>query len=398
VRQGFPEEGDEIRLAETGLVAGLFKWIFMVRCIFLVWASLGFVLSHPAKKQSVNAQPTRFEIKRGTNIGHWLSQNDHRGTARSAFFTEQDVANIAALGFDHIRLPVDEMQLWDEADRRAPEAFSLLHSALAWSRKHHLRVIVDLHILRAHHFNERDQPLWREPAVQARFLECWRELSAELRRYPASWVAYELLNEPVADDPEDWNRLAGKAIEVIRQKEPGRIIVVGPNPRQSVGQFNTLRIPANDQNILLSFHYYAPFLLTHYRAGWTEIGTYEGPVHYPGPTVTEEDLAKAGPGAAAILKKYQPTRVFNAGQMEKDLLEPLQFARRHGLRLYCGEWGTLATVPAGDRLRWYRDVRNVLEKNNVAWANWDYKSTGFGFTNGQGENQQTALIRILTGE
>ncbi len=369
----------------------------MVRCIFLVWASLGFVFSHCAKKQNVNAQPTRFEIKRGTNIGHWLSQNDHVGAARRAFFTEQDVANIAALGFDHIRLPVDEMQLWDEAGRQVPEAFSLLHNALAWSRKHKLRVIVDLHILRAHHFNEGDQPLWREPAVQARFLGCWRELSAELRKYPASWVAYELLNEPVADDPEDWNRLAAKAIEVIRQREPGRIIVVGPNPRQSVGEFHALRIPAGDRNILLSFHYYAPFVLTHYRAGWTEIGAYAGPVHYPGPTVTDAELAATDPQMAALLKKYDATRDFNAERVEKDLREALEAARRHGLRLYCGEWGTLSTVPAGDRLRWYRDVRHALEKNNIAWANWDYKSTGFGVTGGPGEKDQTALLRVLNG-
>jgi len=370
----------------------------MSRCIFLLWAGLGFVFSHCAQKQNVNAQPTRFEIKRGTNIGHWLSQNDHAGAARSAFFKEKDVADIASLGFDHVRLPVDEVQLWDEAGRPEREAFALLHNALAWCRKHELRVIVDLHVLRAHHFNEGDQRLWREPAAQARFAQCWRELSAELKKYPVSWVAYELLNEPVADDPEDWNRLAEKTIGVIREREPGRVVVVGPNPRQSAEQFNTLRLPAGDKNILLSFHYYAPFVLTHYQAGWTETGGYQGPVHYPGPTVTGEELAAADPQVAALLNKYDATRDFNAERMEKDLLDPLRFARRYGLGLYCGEWGTLATVPADDRLRWYRDVRNVLEKNNIAWAHWDYKSTGFGIAGGPGEKDQTALLQVLTGE
>jgi hypothetical protein len=40
----------------------------------------------------------------------------------------------------------------------------------------------------------------------------------------------------------------------------------------------------------------------------------------------------------------------------------------------------------------------VLEKNNIAWANRDYKSTGFGFTNGQGKNYQTELIRALMAQ
>ena len=55
-----------------------------------------------------------FVINRGTNISHWLSQSDRRGEARKAWFTEQDVAFIASLGFDHIRIPIDEEQMWDE--------------------------------------------------------------------------------------------------------------------------------------------------------------------------------------------------------------------------------------------------------------------------------------------
>ncbi len=52
-----------------------------------------------------------FVIKRGTNISHWLSQSEARGEARRNYFTEKDVKYLAGLGFDHIRIPVDEMQL-----------------------------------------------------------------------------------------------------------------------------------------------------------------------------------------------------------------------------------------------------------------------------------------------
>jgi endoglucanase len=49
-----------------------------------------------------------FEIRRGTNISHWLSQSRARGAERRAWFTEDDVQRIAGWGFDHIRLPIDE--------------------------------------------------------------------------------------------------------------------------------------------------------------------------------------------------------------------------------------------------------------------------------------------------
>ncbi|HHE73115.1 MAG TPA: glycoside hydrolase family 5 protein, partial [Chloroflexi bacterium] len=76
-----------------------------------------------------------FTIYRGTNISHWLSQSDRRGAERRAFFTQQDVERIARLGggrLDHIRLPVDEEQLWDENGDPDPEAFGLLEAALDW--------------------------------------------------------------------------------------------------------------------------------------------------------------------------------------------------------------------------------------------------------------------------
>ena len=128
------------------------------------------------------------------------------------------------------------------------------------------------------------------PEAQERFFQCWRDLSNALIKYPVEDVAYELMNEPVADDPEDWNKLVEKATTIIRKKEPARKIVIGSNRWQSPDTFDKLRIPANDKNIILSFHMYEPFLLTHHEASWTRIKDYKGPVNYPGVIVKDEDI------------------------------------------------------------------------------------------------------------
>ncbi|WP_026462429.1 glycoside hydrolase family 5 protein [Adhaeribacter aquaticus] len=345
--------------------------------------------------------PTKFEIKRGTNISHWLSQSTRVGAERKAFFTEKDVANIASLGFDHIRLPIDEMQMWDETGKKEPEAFALLHDAIQWSQKYKLKTVVDLHILRSHYFDASEKPLFTQAAAQERFYQCWRDLSEELKGYPVTEVAYELMNEPVADDAEDWNKIVEKAIAVIRQKEPNRIIVVGSNRWQSHEEFDKLRLPANDKNILLSFHYYLPFLLTHHQASWTKTAKYKGPVHYPGRTLTDAEIAAIPADIASTIINYEKSDIrgtYNPEKLNQDFQKPLAFARKYGLKLYCGEWGALSTAPKADRLRWYQDMRIVLEKNGIAWANWDYKGSGFGFTNNKGENYQPELIKALTGK
>lgn len=143
-------------------------WWLSTAVVACVWASSSVL----AQAKDSNDAGTQFEICRGTNISHWLSQSDGRGDARRTWFTEKDVKYIASLGFDHIRLPADEEQLWDEQGNREKEAFELLHNAINWCKENKLRVVVDLHILRSHHFNAKDRPLWTDPMCRRDFCNC----------------------------------------------------------------------------------------------------------------------------------------------------------------------------------------------------------------------------------
>jgi endoglucanase len=364
----------------------------VIAYLFTFIMATGAAIPLEIQAQGNDGQPASFRIKRGTNISHWLSQSTRRGKDRAAFFTESDVKFIASSGFDHVRIPVDEEQLWTEQQDKIPEAFRVLHQALQWCYLHHLNVVIDLHILRSHHFNAREQPLWTQAAAQERFLQCWRDLSAELKRYPVSMLAYELMNEPVADSASEWNELLARGIQVIRETEPARIIVIGSNRWQSVSTFSELKVPENDPHILLSFHYYNPFYLTHHMASWTKIRDYAGPVHYPGPTITKKEL-DALPASIRNLLPGSET-AYNTAFIQSQLQPAIQLARRLKLPLYCGEWGCINTAPRKDRLRWYKDVRKVLEQNNIAWSNWDYKSKNFGIMGEDGEPDKQ-LLRTL---
>ncbi|MEP7109190.1 MAG: glycoside hydrolase family 5 protein [Ferruginibacter sp.] len=341
----------------------------------------------------VPAPAGEFVFKRGTNISHWLSQSKVRGIERVNYFTSKDVKYLADLGFDHIRIPVDEEQLWDANGQQDPEGFSLLNQALNWCKQYKLDAVVDLHILRSHHFNEKVKPLWTKPEAQERFFQCWRDLSRALRNYPVEDVAYELMNEPVADDPEDWNKLVEKAVTIIRGAEPGRKIVIGSNMWQNPDTFDQLRIPEKDPNIILSFHMYEPFLLTHHTASWTGIKDYKGPVNYPGDIVTLENI-KDLPDSLRN-KILENKNYYTIETIRQHFTKPIASAKKYNLPLYCGEWGCLATVPDAARFQWYKDVKTVLEENNIGWATWDYKG-GFGIIKKQVEEKE--LINILVGK
>ena len=53
------------------------------------------------------ADVNNFRIQRGTNVSHWLSQNNEdRGEARRQHIQEDDFARLDSLGFDFVRLPM----------------------------------------------------------------------------------------------------------------------------------------------------------------------------------------------------------------------------------------------------------------------------------------------------
>jgi endoglucanase len=328
------------------------------------------LLTATVRAQTIRT-PNGFQVRTGVNLALWLSQSEKRGPEREQFIMESDVENIASMGFDHVRLPVDEVQLWDEHETRHEEAFRLLHNAIKWSLDRNLRIIVDLHIIRSHYFNAASNPLWTDPAEQEKLVRLWQQLSGELFGYPNDYVAYELLNEAVADEDEEWNLLIAKLVRSLREKEPERTIVIGSNRWQGTETFPALEVPPNDENIILSFHHYRPFGLTHYKAPWTQMSGYNGPVHYPGEVISKEDQDKLSPDFLNNIS--WAIGYWNKQRMFEDINVAITAARELGLPLYCGEFSVYYTAPREDAIRWYRDVTGIFRENNIAFCHWEYK-------------------------
>ena len=340
-----------------------------------------------------------FEIKRGINLSHWLSQRGENSPAIKDGMSEIDFIRISRAGFDHVRLPIDEEVLWHEDGQMNKDAFSYLHKGIKWALQNNLRVIVDLHIVRTHNFNAGNEgktnPLWDSPEAQEHFINLWSDLINELKSYPVSDVAYEIMNEPTAPDHDDWNKLVEKAYKLIRGAEKERVVVIGSNMWQGVDTFKYLRVPQGDEFILLSCHFYEPFLLSHYKAGWTEFGKYQGDVHYPGYLVSKDEYDSYSEADKKLTARWTMFP-WNKEMLASYLSRAKKIADEKGLNLYCGEFGIYEKAPSEDALRWYRDVIDVFDSMDIAWAKWDYKG-GFGVYTSDNQPKKELLKAVMSG-
>ena len=201
----------------------IFTLAVMIVAALFVTTSCRNKSQKQAQEESQAGQVNNFRIKRGTNISHWLSQSEQRGEARRLHIQEDDFARLKELGFDFVRIPIDEVQFWDEDGKQLPEAWGLLNNALDWARKYDLRAIVDLHIIRSHYFNavneegQNANTLFTSEESQEGLLNLWRQLSEFLKDRSCDWVAYEFMNEPVAPEHEQWNQLVAKVHKALRE-------------------------------------------------------------------------------------------------------------------------------------------------------------------------------------
>lgn len=357
-----------------------------IAIIGFFFLSLACTRNTPVQEEETDqtSDYSSFAIKRGTNIAHWLSQSNRRGHERDTFFTRVDIEYIDSAGFDHIRLPIDEEQMWDENGSRNDSAFQLLNECLTWCNESGLRVVLDLHILRSHYFNAEEKPLWSKPEEQDKFIRLWKDLSSAVGHWSNGMLAYEFMNEPVADDAEQWNVLLARVADSIRSWEPERVLVIGSNRWQSANTFDELKVPAHDPNILLSFHFYEPFHLTHYQASWTRLKDFQGTVNYPGQIVANGALP-------------EEKRIYNRDTLEKMMRKPIHLADSLGLPLYCGEFGVIEKAPVESKLAWYRDMVAIFEKNNISYANWNYKAGSFGIVD-ENITPDQPMVDILVGK
>ncbi|MBR3716804.1 MAG: cellulase family glycosylhydrolase [Bacteroidaceae bacterium] len=337
-----------------------------------------------------------FSIKRGTNLSHWLSQSRVTGEERRKHIQEDDFARLEQLGFDFVRIPIDEVQFWDEDGNKLPEAWELLTNAINLAEKHHLRVVVDLHIIRSHRFldNDNSNTLFTSEKSQQDLINLWYQLSDVLKGYSNDSVAYEFMNEPVAPEHEQWNVVVEKVHKALRQVEPQRTLVVGSNRWQDFETVKYLRLPEDDKNLIISFHYYHPMVITHRYARWTPVGQFKGKINYPGVLITQEDYDAAPEAIKEELKPFLTT-VWNKDKIRADFKDAIAAAQKYGLQLFCGEWGVYEPVERDLAYKWYKDMIDVFDEFDIAWTTWCYDGD-FGFWDQRTESyKDKPLVDLL---
>ena len=314
---------------------------------------------------------------KGVNLSHWLSQTDisnknHLETA----ITEKDFELIASIGADHVRLPIDHKLIESKSEPYLMLESGLLYikKACHWAKKCNLSLLLDLHNTAGMNFSTPEENcIWNRNDLQKRFANIWEFLTTELKEDNYNHVAFELLNEPTAQNNEDYNIIAEIGYNAIRNIDSERVIFVGSNSWQSPYTFSDLKV-FNDKNVIYSFHFYEPFIFTHQKAHWAEnMKLLNLSMKYPAQTPDLTTLANAMPNDDMKKQTMIYSNVkLDIKRLSETLKHVINFATKNNVQTYCSEFGAIDLADDDSRVNWYKDITNLFAKNNIGWAVWDY--------------------------
>jgi len=351
----------------------------LIHCLI---AALLLVLPAAAQDRSAElkiAFARAQHLKRGINVSLWFSQNapDYSAHHTDTETTPEDIALIAKLGFDNVRLSIDATPLEQYprgADGLNAEFMGRLDRALDTILANGMAVQVDLHPEGPY-----KQGIRSSNTSVDHLVELWRNLAAHYANRDPERVFFEILNEPEVSDAYRWAGIQARLAAAIREAAPrNTIIAAGPNYSDIIDLLTQHPLP--DGNVIYNFHFYDPHEFTHQGAGWgAPYWIYEHGIPYPPTESSMAELVKQVPDPADRfrLENYWLDR-WDAHRIRLLIDEAADWGRSNNVPLICNEFGAYREVtPPASRVAWLRDVRTALEADGIGWAMWDYHN-GFG--------------------
>jgi hypothetical protein len=318
-------------------------------------------------------------LRRGINASEWFAQSasDYSAARTNRYTDAQDIALIARLGFDHVRLSIDAAPLEQYphgGEGLNDEFLGRLDHAVDTILAAGLAVEIDLHPEDSY-----KQQLRASNDAVDRLAMLWRLLAAHYATRDPERVFFEILNEPEVNDPYRWAGIQARLAAAIRQAAPRHtLIATGPN-YSDIQDLLAMQALA-DGNVIYTFHFYEPHEFTHQGAGWGAAWWgYTHGIPYP---ATESSMPQL------LAQLPDPVNRFDLEQYWLDhwdarhirllIDQAAAWGRANEVPLICNEFGVYRDrSDAISRATWIHDVRTALEADGIGWAMWDYRG-GFG--------------------
>jgi len=271
---------------------------------------------------------------------------------------EKQLDFIAKKGFNYIRIPLDYRFWTKDFDYLKPDekVFNNIDGYIKACQQRGLHVSINLHRAPGYCINLNSiekHNLWKDKEAQDAFVFIWETFAKRYKGISPDVLSFDLLNEPPDIGQYGFTRkrhekVIRRTINAVQDIDPDRLLII--NGICGGGE----AIPElADTGTVHSGRGYAPFTVSHYQAGWVDLGSnykWQPPV-YPG-------LSDGYMWDKAALRAYY---------------KPWRKVEDTGTGVYIGEFGCYNKTPNDVALRWFSDLLSLYREYKWGYALWNFK-------------------------
>lgn len=289
------------------------------------------------------------------------------------YITDEDVLNIKNMGLDHIRVGFDQIVFEKEPYVYRDRIFEILEHFICCCEENGLNIVLNMHKAVGNYCDiQEDVTIFESDELQKRFIALWLEIEKRFSHHPNA--IFELLNEVRDVDPDDWNKLAVRTVNALREVNAERKIVVGSIRWNNCNDLDKLHI-FDDENVIYTFHMYAPHEFTH-QQGVLQASSlyYNRKMRYPTDDIQRyRDYHKLVNGNDNAYSQFDRMDI---EFLRHELAGAINFVKEHPDKiLWAGEFGTIRHADITSRENWMRDVISIMKEYDIPYCVWNYLST-----------------------
>lgn len=320
---------------------------------------------------------TSITLKPGNKLPKWKGFNlldffSPNPTSAKLTTTEEHLKWMQDWGFDFVRLPI-AYPYYLNIDRTRnitpaevynidEKAVDRIDSLVTMAHKYGMHTSINLHRAPGYCINagfHEPYNLWTDETAQDAFNFHWGMWAKRYKNVSAKKISFDLVNEPsMREDMNDqhsksgpvpgevYRKVAKRAAETIHKENKDHLVIADGN---SGG--NIVIPELIDLNISQSCRGYYPHQISHYKAPWAN----KDIEHLPDPK---------WPG--------QVGDQYLSREKLETFYKPWIHLVNKGVGVHCGECGCYNKTPHDVFLAWFGDVLDILSKNNIGFAVWNF--------------------------
>lgn len=338
----------------------------------------------------------RYAFRRGVNVNHWLgdilaADGDPLRGYGAPWFDDEDLAWIAAQGFDHVRVWVNGARWLDRDGRLDLAAVAPFDRLLADAQRRGLGVILAMHGVRGFRSEIRGAPAaadaaspFADPATRGDAAYLWWAVAHHFQDAGAG-LRFDVLVDAPADGVDELRVFQAEALEAIRRIDRDRVVYLAPR-RGSLEHVDDVLF--GDPNTALAVRFDEPAVVKFQFDG-------SGGIALPFPVEIPDLHARASELLDPGWVRYSNTR-WTEQSVAELLTRQLEAASRHARRheVYVSVLGAMQGLDDASARRYLGTIRDVLARQGVGWAVYDYH-TGGAVRADEGTGGPTRVVEAL---